>query len=189
MSKIEFSKMNDGYSQKEVDTYISMIEYEHVKAVELITAQKTRIAELENVISRLTIENSQLTEKSKNFDLETAKTQEEIESLKKQLEEEKSEKFDLETAKAQEEIESLKKQLEEEKNKKLPSDNVFESKENLGEAVLSFAQINEELVGDTSSPKEQEMYHSKSQIDQIVDAILSEGNNTEDTSTTPRFSL
>lgn len=162
MSKIVFSKMNDGYSPREVDVYVDMIETEYKKAEELITAQTTKIAELENVISKLTVENSQLIEDSKNFDFEISK--------------------------AQEEVESLKKQLEEAANKKPERTEVFEDKDSLIEAILSLARANEKLVGSGNAPKEKEVYHSRSQVDEIVDTVLSEGD-TADTLNVPRFSL
>ncbi len=162
MSKIVFSKMNDGYSPREVDVYVDMIETEYKKAEELITAQTTKIAELENVISKLTFENSQLLEDSKRFDLEIYT--------------------------AQEEVESLKKRLEDEMNKKSAKPEVFQDKDALVEAILSLARANEKLVGSGNVPKEKEVYHSRSQVDEIVDNVLSEGN-TADTLSAPRFSL
>lgn len=164
MSKITFSKTVDGYSQREVDIYVDMLEAEHTKAVDLITSQTAKIAELENKLSEITIENARMKEDSKRFDLEISKVCEERDALKIKIDE-YSKNANTKT-----------------------SDQIFDDKDSLIEAVLSLARANEKLVRGTPSPKEQKVYHSKSQVDEIVDAVLSEGDMA-DTSTIPRFSL
>lgn len=162
MSKISFSKEPSGYSTREVDTYIDMIESEHIKAVDLISAQTAKLAELENKISEITIENSRLKEDSKRFDLEISKAYEERDNLKNALEE---------------------------AQKKQNSPQIFESKDALVEAVLSLARANEKLVEKGGkSRQEKTVYHSPAQVDDIVDNILNEGDRA-DSSFVPKFSL
>ncbi len=162
MSKITFSNEPSGYSAREVDTYIDMLEKEHIKAVDLISSQTAKILELENKLSEITIENSRLKEDSKRYDLEISKVYEERDSLKKQLEE---------TA-----------------NNKSIQSNVFDDKEALVEAILSLARANENLITQGSIKGRQEVYHSRSQVDEIVDTVLNENEGNTDTSG-PKFSL
>ncbi len=159
MSKITFSKMNDGYSPMEVDTYVDMLEVEHIKAVELIASQTAKIAELEDKLSAVTIENGRLKEDSKRFDLEISK--------------------------AYEERDALKKELEEIPQKTQSAAPIFEDKDSLVEAVLSLARANEKLIGQGNVSKP--IYHSKSQVDEIVENVL---NETEENGINgPKFSL
>jgi|GEM_PF-5365745 len=149
MSKITFSKMNNGYSPAEVDIYVDMLEAEHTKAVEMVSAQSAKIAELENKLSEITIENSRLKEDAKRFDIEISKAYEERDTLQNQLD-------------------------AKEKQGEFSQKNSFETTDALIEAILSLARANEHLVSNKAKSNTA-LYHSPSQVDDIVNSVLSEG--------------
>ncbi len=152
MSKVTFSKISDGYSPKEVDAYIDMLEQELTKAVLLDDEKSAKLTEIENKLSGLTIENSRLKEDSKRFDLEISKVYEERDALQKQLGNNAQSGRDF----PQTPVENL---------------------DSLIEAVLSLARANERLAGNKAKDKTA-YYHSPSHVDEIVNSVLSEAEES-----------
>lgn len=82
MSKVSFSKLPEGYSIREVDTYVDMLEKEILKGLELNDNNNKKIAQLEQRLEEMTKEVEGLLEDKKRFDAEISKAYEERDALK-----------------------------------------------------------------------------------------------------------
>ena len=150
---ITFSKLPNGYSPREVDTYVGMLEGEHTKAMALVDELRERVVQLYEA------------EKTANEQIEALKG--ELQSAKKELEEK------------QNEIEKLKSEKSEQTvvHTAVSTREINDNESALIEAVMSLARANESLAGSRRRPSESVVpQHTQSEADRIVADILGEGN-------------
>lgn len=183
MAGVTFSKITEGYSPREVEEYITLLETEYAKALNLNSAQKKQIEEYKAKWNELFNEEINSNNTSEENLAEIVRLTEENLSVHQQLALIKEENLDLQkqflqlqnqNSELQKENFRLKNEALQNTPNYLPDTQTNLAQDSLVEAVLSLARANESLANQKRTVYKETVTTVPTSVraDEIVASIL-----------------